>query len=308
MAPLALVLQPLGFTTFVPVYLALHLVTSPIALPFPGTHASSVLLVDSYDLFTIPLSVTYGLGLSSAMMAVPSSAFSPWIHYVGILTWRFFPVWTFVLQATMSRCYRGVWRGVTAGGGEKAPSVSQGLVYLNSARFVFFFVQSACLLVHVSCLAWAVLPDNLLDFLPDWFGHWEEIYKALFSATTLGVFLPEWPLSPPTADPADRASLMRLAGYVLRWDMYSGFGALLVWAVFLYLNAGSERLLGGQALPPLPIYKGAVEGKLGPETESLLRLAATVAGWCVAGGPVAATAWLLKERDGIVREKFKMGV
>ena len=302
---MALVLQPLGFATFIPVYLAIHLLTSPIALPFPGTHASSVLLVDSYDLFIIPLSVTYGLGLSSAMMAVPSSTFSPWIHYLGILTWRFFPVWTFALQATMSRCYRGVWRTVA---GDKPQTASRGLMYLNSARFVFFFVQAACVLVHVSCLAWAVLPENLLSFLPNWLGHWEEIYKGLFSATTLGVFLPESPLNPPTADPTDRAALMRLAGFVLRWDMYSGFGALLVWAAFLYLNAGAERVLGGRAIAHLPIYKGVVEGRLESEAWNRTRLAGAVAGWCVLGGPVAATAWLLKERDGIVRDKFKMGV
>jgi hypothetical protein len=305
--------QPLGITTFIPIYLAIHVLVSPVARSFPGSSfASRVLLVDSYDLFVLPLSVSYGLGLASIMMVMPLRIFSVQAHYAGMVAWRFFPMWTAGLQHFISSCYRLVWRSVFGGDYNKLKAsastpVSQSLIYLSSAKFVFIFVQIACVMSHMSCLIWSIVPVEFLDAVPDWFGPWETSLKGLFAATLPGVFFPDSPLSPPASEITNPVSLAHLAAFMLRWDMYAGLLALLVWAVFLFLNAGSDRGAFESVYALMNQDKLAI-GKGQKPLFTWLRFGLNVSSWCLIGGPVAAAAYLLKERDGIVRQKVKMGV
>lgn len=93
--------------------------------------------------------------------------------------------------------------------------------------------------------------------------------------------------------------------------MYIGATAFVLWAILLYRNATTER----DAVDPnnsLPKYRellgGEKGGKKAKGDKATRRLVFKVVGWSLLGGPMAAVAVLLWERDAVVRQKIKQGI
>lgn len=135
--------------------------------------------------------------------------------------------------------------------------------YLDSASYAYSYIILIAVFSQTALLAVAFAPASLV---PD---AWQPLFSQVGFQSA---FVPYFPWASPTADAtaavitADgKAELVKL---FLQWDIYCGGTAILVWALYSYQ---------GVAL-------------------------ADVAFWTVLGGPVAAAAIILWDRDAAVVE------
>jgi hypothetical protein len=252
----------------VPWWLFLHILTSPVAKPFPGSHASSVLFISKLDLTILPLAVILGYIVPSVLMALPSpSIVSPVEHQQYIALWQPFPVWCIAFHMSIRYvCNLMVGSKDTA---NKGPQTALGTSYLNSAKNVYRFIIGLCLITHLPALVITLLP-------PSAFSNAAPFIQNLSKADFASVYLPYVPTLTHQV-PSFAAGVHAF----LQWDMYIGAGAMLLWGVLLHRNAATE--------------KTAVEllGKIGL--------------WTVLAGPSAALVVVLWERDEMVKQKTKQG-
>ena len=264
----ALIFQTVSWTLAAPLWLILHIFTSPIATlsPLSPAAASSDLLIDLGDLAVLPLIVA----LTYFAPAVPmmfSGSFSARTHYLAMALWQPFGLWHSILQPILRRAARLLGGEHTAG-----PKT-----YLVQVKSVYGFVVLLSVATQVTVLQLALAPSQLRESL----ALTVPTLGALAgpSVSFASVFVPAGLLAPPTVDPATIASgdLAPLATFFLQYDMYFGCGALLLWALYLHRTA----------VPRI----------------SSLKTAAKVAWWFLLGGFAAAAATLLWERDSIIDEK-----
>jgi hypothetical protein len=252
----------------VPLWLFLHVLTSPVAKPFPGSHSSSVLLISKLDLGILPLAVILGYIVPSVLMALPSSVVSPVEHQQYIALWQPFPVWCIAFHMSIRYlCNMVAGSKDTANKGQQT---ALGRSYLNSARNVYRFIIGLCLITHLPALAITLLPPSAFSNAAPWL-------QNLSTADFASVYLPYFPTLTHQV-PSFAAGVHAF----LQWDMYIGAGAMLLWSVLLHWNTATE--------------KTAVEllGKIGF--------------WTLLAGPSGALAMVLWERDEIVKEKTKQGI
>ena len=266
----SLIFQTVSWTLAAPLWLILHLFTSPIASLSPSSPAaSSDLLVGPGDLNVLPLVValTY---FAPAVPMVFSGLFPTRTHYLAMALWQPFGLWHSVLQPVLRRAAR--FLGGRGAAGPKA--------YLVQVKSVYGFVVLLSVAMQVAVLPLALAPLQLRESL----ALTVPALGALAgpSVSFSSVFVPASVLAPPTVDPAAIASgdLAPLATTFLQYDMYFGCGALLLWALYLRRNAV-------------------------PRT-STLKIATKTAWWFLLGGFAAAAATLLWERDSIIDEEDKI--
>jgi len=210
-----IIFQNIAFTVTIPLYLALHLLTSPVA----KSRANSVLLVPSLDLKILPLSITLGYIIPSLLMVLPShSIVSAESHQQFIAFWQAFPLWTAVIHSTARYIM------TKSDDSAKRPLASLGTSYLDGAKSVYLFTMVFCTVTFIPVLLITLLPASVFESAFN--------SSPIFSATFDGVFVPYYPiLSHKVPD---------LAGGVLtflQWDLYVGSTAVVLWTVLLYRNA-----------------------------------------------------------------------
>ncbi|KAL2074989.1 hypothetical protein VTL71DRAFT_8769 [Oculimacula yallundae] len=296
-----LILQNISYTVAVPIWLLIHLLTSPVSKPYPGTHSNTVLLISNLDLRLIPFSITLGYIVPTLLMLLNSpSVVSPTTLQRLIAFWQPFPLWT-VLSHTALRTIVQIFTSTfststnptSLSSRSKAPP---GTTYLSNARHVYRFILSLCMATHLPVLILSLLPSTLVPA-----STFPRLHTMSLSSP-LDVYIPYFPsLS------YEVSTLAEGVHNFLIWDVWVGSFAFLLWGILLYRNATTEKA----ELDPntsLPIYKELLLGERIMGGMVWRKLAAKVALWCVLAGPIGALAVLLWERDAIVRQKIKQGV
>jgi len=264
--------QNVSFAISTPLYLFIHLLTSPISKPFTFAHASDSLFVSTYDLAIIPISITLGYIIPSLLTIFP--AYSPTAsptHQYLVAFWQAFPLWTILVQWTLKLVCTLILGQDTAAEAEKSPQPAASTTYLYYASKVYTFTLLFCTATHLPAIVLSLLPPHIIPkSMP------ALAYLAHTSFTS--AFIPPLPLGQPIKDLAEGAHVFLL------WDMYIGSAAGLLWAVVLYQNAS----IGKQSMFP-----------------NVSLIAKTII-WTVLGGPVAAWTILMWERDQVVKQKIKV--
>ncbi|KUI68481.1 hypothetical protein VM1G_04663 [Cytospora mali] len=255
------ILQTFTFTITVPVYLIMHLITSPMST---AEVSSQAILVDTSDSAILPLSTTLSFVIPSVMMYLSAPAkVSASTHYTWQAIWQVFPV--------MQSIYHWILRSILPGPSSRSSSSTRAHI-VGVYRYILFL----CFVPQILLLTVAVTPATVV---PD-------VLKPMFQDVDLvSAFIPYWPWNSPTANElagaaaglasatvvtADgKADLVKL---FLQWDVYCGGAAILTWAVFIYGVARPEKSVIGSIVPKAVF-------------------------WMVLGGPVGAAAMLLLERD-----------
>jgi len=252
---MGIVVQNATYTVTVPLYLILHLFTSPVARPAADPQA--VLAVDAWDLTLLPVSHVLAFVVPGVMMSLPSpAAVSAPAHYAWDAVWQPFP-------ATQN-AVRGLLRRLAGalGGGHARKS------HLAVAGRAYGYVVALCVLSQLALAAVALTPAAAV---PD-------AWRGLVADVTLEkAFVPYWPWATPTVEATvlgKGEGLAELARLFFQWDIYCGGTALLAWALYLHKVARPTRSLGG-LLPKILV-------------------------WGVLGGPTAAAAIVLWERDEVM--------
>ncbi|KAK7755686.1 hypothetical protein SLS62_002297 [Diatrype stigma] len=271
-----LLVQTCSWTITVPLWLILHLFTSPVAKLAPSSPSPSALLVDLWDLAVLPLAITLTFITPALPMLLPSH-FGAWAHYAATALWQPFPLWHSLAQSGLSRVARFVER--TQGSPSRSPADHQA--YLAQARSVYGFVTMLSVAAQVTVLQVVLAPPAVRESLARTYPSLRAY--AAPDVTFASVFVPRG--APPVVDPAALASgdLAGPAVYFFQYDMYFGCGAMLLWALHLHRNALRGRAATSSANAPL-------------------RVAARVAWWFALGGFAGALSTLLWERDVVVVE------
>ena len=253
----------------VPWWLFLHILTSPVAKPFPGSHSSSVLFISKLDLVILPLAVILGYIVPSVLMALPApSVVSPIEHQQYIALWQPFPVWCIAFH--MSIIYVCNLVGGLKENTSKDSQTALGTLYLNSSKHVYRFILGLCMITHLPALAITLLP-------PSAFSNATPSLQNLSKAYFASVYVPYFPTL--------THQVFSFAAGVhafLQWDIYIGATAMLLWGALLHRNAATEK--------------------------TTLELLGKIGLWTLLAGPIGALVVVLWERDEIVRQKTKQGI
>lgn len=253
------IVQNITYALTVPIYLIVHLLTSPVGTANVNMDHISV---DASDSSVLPLSTTLSFIIPSIMMYLPvPEQLSASMHYTWQAIWQIFPV--------AQSIYHPVLKAILPG---PSPGSNSSTHLVGVYRYILFL----SIVPQVLLLTIAVTPSDLMP----------EVLQPVFEAVDLtSAFVPYWPWNSPTADglagaaaglaeatvvPAEgKAELVKM---FLQWDAYSGGLAILAWAVFVYSVARRETGIA-----------------IGVVRKTVV--------WMVLGGPVAAAAMLLLERD-----------
>lgn len=271
------ILQNITYAITVPLYLITHLFTSPLSTVDVSSQAISV---DTSDSAILPVSTALSFVIPSVMMYLPAPAMvSASTHYTWQAIWQIFPITQGIYHYSLKRMLRG-------------PSSSSSSSVRAHLVGVYRFILFLCFVPQILLLTVAVIPATIVP----------EVLKPIFQQVgLLSAFAPYWPWNSPTANELAAAAGFwgRLAGLAsskgvaadgkadlvklfLQWDGYCGGAAILIWAVRSYYGAARPE-------------------KSAKSVKSVFRsIMPKFALWMVLGGPVAAAAMLLWERDETV--------
>ncbi|KAJ4405915.1 hypothetical protein N0V82_010227 [Gnomoniopsis sp. IMI 355080] len=262
---LGFIFQNITYTVSVPIYLIIHLLTSPVAdiNPSPASFA-----IDTQDLFVLPLSITGAFIVPTVMMALPAPAtVSAASHYTWQAIWQIFPV----TQSVTHRLYKRI----TAPLSFKQTSHEQLDDFYRALALLSFVPQTALLVVAATPAH--LVPDAVVRYLP---GLTKEVFQHV---DLTKAFVPCLPWKSPVytalnSKVVTAKGLPELVKLFLQWDVYLGGAAVLAWSVFVYSVARPEKPFLSSILPKLAVYT-------------------------VLGGPVGAATMLLWERDATARQR-----
>lgn len=270
------IFQNITFAVAVPLYLALHLLTSPVASLGSSDRnaARRALFVYLWDLAVLTSAVTLGFIAPTLLMALRDPmGHDAATHYKWIAIWQLFPVWTAVAQWVAHRAGYYLLGSMVPRDDDGRPT-TPGVAFSVAVSGVYEFVLTLCVATQLPVLTLVALPSPARSFLASAFPALAPILEQVTFART---FVPNPPGAPPSPG-LDYAPGELAAPVVdfLQWDFYVGSVPLLLWAVYLHQTTVRN---------PGPV--------------ALLR---KIGYWFVVGGPVAATAALLWERDEVVKE------
>ncbi|KAI1451363.1 hypothetical protein F4805DRAFT_104633 [Annulohypoxylon moriforme] len=275
-----IVFQNLTWTFIVPLYLTLHLFTSPIAklsgkdAKSRGDAARQSLFVYLWDLALIPLAVTLGLVVPTIVMTLPALLHqSAATHYNWIAFWQAFPLWTIlILDVLHNACY--FLLGSLSPQDAQGKPTTPGNGYMVAASGVYQFGLTISAVTHLPILAISLLPTSLRSTLASALPK----YASLFSQITFArTFVPHPLSAPPSINPLNYGpgDLAPLVINFLQYDLYTGNTTVLLWAFYLHVTTSGR---------------------------SLAKSLGTTIFWTLVGGPSAAAIALLWDRDELVRE------
>jgi hypothetical protein len=154
------ILQNITYTITVPLWLMLHLLTSPVSSPFTGTHSNSAILVSSLDLKILPISVALGYIIPSILMALPSpDSVSPSMHQKYMALWQAFPIWTVVIHQSLKKVCQMIAINSATEESDKPP-LSLGTAYLSNVKYVYRLVIGWCIVTHLPVALVTLLPSS----------------------------------------------------------------------------------------------------------------------------------------------------
>lgn len=281
-----LVLQNISWVVTLPLWLSLHLLTSPISKIVRNSEQSvAQRLVSTYhpwDTVLVPLSVVQAFVVPAILMSLPSGFlnYSVATHYGWNAVWQAFPLWNVLILALLRRTPLAK-EGNSGGNEERGRRTTKIAVdETQEAPSVLFTYSFALILaagVHLPILALSLLPTSLRLFLashsPVGTGY---LRSLLERGTFMNIFIPSsWPFGSeqPSVSSTAYASgdLAPLATQFLQYDLLVASVPFFLWALYLRQTA---------------IRNANVFDALGK-----------AAYWLVLGGPHAAVIILLRERD-----------
>lgn len=264
------IFQNITYTVTVPIYLIIHLLTSPVSNVNPSPAA---LAFDTQDLYLLPASVTMAYIVPTWNMSRPVSAtLTAAAHYSWQALWQVFPVAQTMYHSTAKRL--------------TAPLRFQPDFYpqlddiYRAVALASFGPQTA--LLAVAATPAHLVPDALVKHVP---GLTRDLFRQI---TLTNAFVPCLPWASPAVVTTTTTSvgggvvaadgLPQLVQNFLQWDVYLGGAAVLAWAVFVHAAARPGTSVWGGTLPRAAVYT-------------------------VLGGPVGAATMLLWDRDAAARKQ-----
>ena len=257
-----ILMQALGFTVVVPLYLALYMWTSPAILGgadrnSPGS--PSDLLVPVRELQALPISSILGYVLPAILQGLPSPAVTSYeTHQVFMSVWQGFPVVTGVLQPAVRSLLSRLLPSTTT---EYQSSAERRAHVLGRLRAVYAFAILCAAIPHIG--AWTLSLSSVL-------------FPAIFNPAVALHLHPRRVFLPPAPNSSRKVSGMGEGLLViLLYDEYIGSLATTLWAISVNQTSSTRA----------------------HTWSAWSSLVAKTAGLAIVAGPCAPMIWLLWERD-----------
>ncbi|KAI1755410.1 hypothetical protein F4782DRAFT_404214 [Xylaria castorea] len=272
-----LLFQNLTWTFTIPLYLALHLLTSPVARlrSGDGDGARRALFVYLWDLALLPMAVTLTFIVPGIFMSMPRLfGQEAATHYRWIALWQPFPAWTVLALGFLHyACYYAL--GSLRPVNEENEPTTHGHGYMVAVRGVYEFALALCGTSHLPIVFLTLMPEAGREFLSHAFPYYAPVFRSLSFAKT---FVPHPWYDAPSIDPATYQSgdPGLLAQHFLHYDFYVGTFPVLIWSMYLYQRTVKDA--------------------------SLVKMLGRAGFWFLVGGPAAAAVILNWDRDAVTQE------
>ncbi|KAI2630512.1 hypothetical protein GGS21DRAFT_524624 [Xylaria nigripes] len=269
--------QGMTFTFVVPLYLSLHLLTSPVAKlkNGDGDGARRALFVYLWDLALLPMAVTLAFIVPTVFMSLPNLLNqSAATHYAWIALWQPFPMITILALGFLHyACYYAL--GSLSPVNENNEPTTHGHGYMVAVRGVYEFALALCGSTHLPVVALTLMPQAGREFLSHAFPSYAHVFQSLSFSKA---FIPyPWYASPTIdADSYRSGEPAVLAQHFLQYDFFVGAGVLLLWSMYVHQRAVKNPSLG--------------------------KMLGKTAFWFLIAGPAAAAAILNWDRDAVTEE------
>ncbi|KAK0724535.1 hypothetical protein B0H67DRAFT_481923 [Lasiosphaeris hirsuta] len=255
-----IVAQLITYTATIPMYLITHLFTSPVASPNSSATYDGF-AVDRLDQVLILISHALSFSAPAVMMSLPSpSIVSPANHYTWDALWQVYPLVQGVLHTTL----RAIIGFVSSSPGNGSVKDS----HPRPPAIIYKYAIGLCAVSQMSLLTVALTPASAVP----------QFLSGVFSKVTFAAIVPWWPWNAPivpiaatTGEPSAGVVLAELTLLFFQWDMYCAGVGILVWSLYLFRVACPSASLTAHA--PKVLF------------------------WTAIGGPKAAAAVILWERD-----------
>lgn len=214
-----ILMQNLAFNVIIPLYLLIHLSTSPTV----SSNDPNDLHIDLPNLSSIPLSLAIGYILPTVLAALPCPSVVSFDHKQTLLAiWQMFPLWVQLLQLTLPYLITVFYPPPLS----QKPSAPKRQS-LGALRIVYIFLLAMAASTHIATLT--------LLFTSHFF-------PALFATPFIGIFNPKnvfWPVT--TSASHHMSSIGSGAMLTIQYDEIIGSAAVVLWALFLFTTASREK-------------------------------------------------------------------
>lgn len=216
-----LLIQNFTYAVITPLYLILHLSTSPTATSPTATNLN----IEVTDLVAIPISVVIGYILPAVLLALPAPSVLTFDHkQILMAVWQAFPIWVDVLQRAIPFLVSN------ASNARRKPSTfpaEASSEYIRAVRYVYLFALMLAGSTHISAMTLATT---------------SKLFPALFAAEYVGVFNPSKVFLPSTISMTTQmSSIGHGALLLLQYDGLTGSASLVLWASVLFVRVYSRR-------------------------------------------------------------------
>lgn len=218
---LGLLIQTLAYAVITPLYLILHLSTSPTA----RSPSVAEISVDMSSLISIPVAISIGYILPAVLLALPApSVLSFDRKQILMAVWQAFPVWVDVLQRTISFIVAMVSNT------ERKSAISPAkasATYIRATRYVYLFALILSGFSHISAMTLAAT---------------SKFFPGLFAPQYVGVFNPSNVFFPSTISMTTQmSSIENGVLLLLQYDGLIGSASLVIWASAVFVRAYGRR-------------------------------------------------------------------
>ena len=208
-----LAVQKVSFAVAMPLYMAVHLSTSPTF----ASHKSSDFICDVSELSSIPISMLIGYVVPAILLALPTPSVFDFNSKQGLMaTWQAFPIWVGLLQQILPSVFSRF--GVLSRTPNHPESVS--LRWISTARKFYSSIFVFAGAIHISTFA-LIASSHAFPTL----------YRPEHPLDLSMVFMPA-SISASTKMTSIGSGALQL----LQYDFFVGSAASVIWASSLALK------------------------------------------------------------------------
>ena len=211
-----LIMQMGAFAVFLPLYLIVHLSTSPTVL----SRRAEDYVVDVPKLFSIPISLVVGYALPAVLLSLPAPSILTYDQKQTFLAlWQAFPIWFEVLQQVFSFVFAKVRDRTSV-----SPASLQNPVRrtIETMRSVYMFVLAIAGVTRITTIMLSMT---------------SKLFPAVFSQEFRGVLDPSNVFQDRSFFASDKMDSIGAGAFqFLQYDEIFGSVALIFWSLTLYLN------------------------------------------------------------------------
>ena len=213
-------MQNLAYAVIIPLFLVVHLSTSPTVSSMAVTDFS----VEFADILSIPIALTFGYALPTVLMSLPAPSFLDFATKQDLMAfWQFFPVWVSLLQLSTAFLIRFIGARMTA----DKRAEPEGKASIETLRSIYILLIVAAGVSQTSTLSIVVI---------------SELFSSLFASQYAGimsfsrVFIPQ-----AITTSTKMSSISDGAFMLLQYDECIGSLSVALWAALLLAQSRNTR-------------------------------------------------------------------